>query len=637
MAKVKSKQKYNKPLTNRKNYFSEGGKTDLMGSIGQIGMAAASDISNMINNIQSKDITQKADNLISNINSNQLGVQSSNDSFDALSNDWANTANINHVTAQQMGASNFGQGFGQAFAAGNKGFAAGSGLGPIGAAASAIGSTVTSIIGTVGRNRRAKKEAARINEAIDYANDFNQKSLVNRATNLIDQQAAGLEANYAAFGGDLQTHGANFDTGLTLIGNGGTHEANPYEGVPMGVDQEGTPNLVEEGEVIFNGYVYSKRVKVPKAVRNKYKLRGNKPLTFADAALQISKEAEERPNDPISKNGLYALLGELASVQETIRQRKTRNQFKLGGQVNKFDDGGTSYPDDLLQNSQTAEQEETPPIIVPPTRPSGGIPSLVGNNTLTPPDRISTMTVSPNKDQNSTMPNFNSVLRYAPALGAAIGLGTSLFSKPDESSANAILEASKSAGQYSPISFNTIGNYLSYNPFDVEAAANQANAESAAARRAIMNTSGGNRAQAMAGVLAADNNALNKLGILRREAAQDNLKQRQITEEFNRGTNQFNSEGLFKADAANQSSRINAGNTYLSGVTQAEAIRQNAKLAREQSISANLSGLFNSLGNLGSEDVARQQYKWLYDNGYVRPHKSKFGGKIKRRKQGLTY
>ena len=47
------------------------------------------------------------------------------------------------------------------------------------------------------------------------------------------------------------THGANFDTGLTLIGNGGTHEENPNEGVPMGMDSEGIPNLVEEDEVIM--------------------------------------------------------------------------------------------------------------------------------------------------------------------------------------------------------------------------------------------------------------------------------------------------------------------------------------------------------------------------------------------------
>ena len=107
-------------------------------------------------------------------------------------------------------------------------------------------------------------------------------------------------SKWHAFGGDLMTHGANFDTGVTLIGNGDTHENNPYEGVPMGVDPEGTPNLVEEGEVIYKDYVFSKRLKVPQAVRNKYKLRGNKSMSFADAAMQLSKESEERPNDPIS-------------------------------------------------------------------------------------------------------------------------------------------------------------------------------------------------------------------------------------------------------------------------------------------------------------------------------------------------
>jgi len=77
----------------------------------------------------------------------------------------------------------------------------------------------------------------------------------------------------------------------------------------MGVDSEGVPNLVEEGEAIFNDYVFSKRLKVPKMIRNKYKLDG--PISFADAAIKLSKESEERPNDPISKNGLDALLGEL--------------------------------------------------------------------------------------------------------------------------------------------------------------------------------------------------------------------------------------------------------------------------------------------------------------------------------------
>lgn len=92
-------------------------------------------------------------------------------------------------------------------------------------------------------------------------------------------------SKWHAFGGDLMTHGADFDTGLILVGNGGTHEENPNEGVPMGMDSEGIPNLVEEGEVIFNDYVFSNRSRVPKEVRKRYKLRGTKPLTFAEAAL----------------------------------------------------------------------------------------------------------------------------------------------------------------------------------------------------------------------------------------------------------------------------------------------------------------------------------------------------------------
>lgn len=43
------------------------------------------------------------------------------------------------------------------------------------------------------------------------------------ATDLVGNEIQVLN-NMKAFGGDLMTHGANFDTGLTLVGNGGTHE-----------------------------------------------------------------------------------------------------------------------------------------------------------------------------------------------------------------------------------------------------------------------------------------------------------------------------------------------------------------------------------------------------------------------------
>ena len=57
----------------------------------------------------------------------------------------------------------------------------------------------------------------------------------------------------------------------------------------------------------------------------------------------------------------------------------------------------------------------------------------------------------------------------------------------------------------------------------------------------------------MAGILASNNNALNQLGVLRRGAAEDNRRHMREVEEFNRGTNMFNSEGKFKADSANLS------------------------------------------------------------------------------------
>ena len=79
-----------------------------------------------------------------------------------------------------------------------------------------------------------------------------------------------------AFGGPLHTHGADWTNGITIIDNGGSHESNPFEGVPMGIAPDGRPNLVEEGEVIFNDYVFSNRLRVPKAVREKYKLRGQR-------------------------------------------------------------------------------------------------------------------------------------------------------------------------------------------------------------------------------------------------------------------------------------------------------------------------------------------------------------------------
>jgi len=120
----------------------------------------------------------------------------------------------------------------------------------------------------------------------------------------------------------LQSHGTNWDTGVRNINTGSTHEENPNDGVQMGVDNEGVPNLVEEGEVVWNNYVFSNRIEVPKEIKQMFGIRGKKVVTFADVAKHLEKESKERPNDPISKNGLNDNMSLLAAKQDEVKKLK---------------------------------------------------------------------------------------------------------------------------------------------------------------------------------------------------------------------------------------------------------------------------------------------------------------------------
>ena len=515
-----------------------------------------------------------------------------------------------------------------------------------------------------------------------------------------------------AFGGDLNTYGGTYNGGLEYINNGHSHSENPYGGVPMGSDRNGTPNLVEEGETIWNDYVFSNRLKVPETLTDKYKL--SKDITFAEASKKLGKEIAETPNDSISKRTFNFFMQDLQQSQEEVKSKKELSKVKR--QFNKLspqeqlgilNSGPIQGDNTLLANSnnepqQFAEGGDTDRNWlfdnmwegVPKYQNSylkGNIPYYQGkisnkgysvkdientNNyknftkyALTLPDTHSYWQTLSNKtgkdvtylknnyerlrndgklgwvhrtplyntDYNIKVPDLETpqqraqelntmiqdfptrepriyqeeenndllptYLRYAPIVGSAIGTISSLLSKPDESSANAILTAAREAGQYIPISFNPIGDYITYNPFDRDYYINKLNAESGAARRAIINQSSGNRGNAMAGILAADYNAQNQLGALARQAEEYNLAQRQKVAEFNRGTNMFNTEGIFKADAANQAAKMQVRNTLLQGTMQAERLRQAARQQLAAERSANLTNLFNNLGNIGRENM----------------------------------
>lgn len=169
--------------------------------------------------------------------------------------------------------------------------------------------------------------------AIDY--DFMSDYLLSkdRATKVKDKMPNNVFGSLAnapifALGGDIQNHGADFTTGLTEINAGNTHEENPYDGVQVGISTEnGQPNLVEEGETIFNDYVFSDRINADAKTRQKFHLGKKTKISYANISKKLQKESLERPNDPISQAALRRQMQSLAEEQE--RQKSEMQAQKM--------------------------------------------------------------------------------------------------------------------------------------------------------------------------------------------------------------------------------------------------------------------------------------------------------------------
>ena len=586
-----------------------------------------------------------------------------------------------------------------------------------------------------GKFNATKKRTGKTTEELTHS-----KNPLTRKRAIFSQNASHWKH---AFGGHLNTNGSDFMTGLTYIDNGDTHENNPYEGVPMGADSEGTPNLVEQGEVIFNDYVYSNRLQVPKAVRKKYKLRDN--MTFADAVKYLTKSYEERPNDSISRDTSMEVLADLANVQEAERANKEYNLYTnksaYGGKINRFDDGGDTKETDFnwnnlgetpLWNNLLEHPNQSNSTIFNNTwmptaiNPYKGVPNYYGYdkpfwmndkgeynkeyidfinnvynvdmfkkhlkdqfnwydnateeqkkspryaaiqnfidtspewyenrntiddwaisddlfntakklaldkntgimhvgdmfaqykrgkaNNLMPNglfpnnlnDRIKTPDLIKNAGKEEPplyLGRSNEALRYAPAIGlgaAVISDALGITNNPEYENAARIEAASKA--DYKPVGFERLGNYLKYKPFDTDYLLNRMDADAAASRRAIANQSAGNRGAAIAGILASDYNTIGRLGEAKIAADKENFARRAQVEEFNRATNQYNSQGALQADIANQGAYANALGRRLTGLTTAAQMRQGIKDAAEANRAANISEFLSALGDIGYEN-----------------------------------
>lgn len=390
---------------------------------------------------------------------------------------------------------------------------------------------------------------------------------------------------------NIGQHGGDFSNGVTIIGNGGTHEENPMEGVPMGIAPDGTPNLVEQGEVKFNNYVFSNRLFATGGLLAAHNLPATyADHSFADIAERLSRESSERPNDPISKRGLMSAMTRLQQAQEQLRAEEQNKKYAKGGHL--FSRGGPAGINPDLYD------EEDDYLIVPTGSKITGNPSAYDDTGYQTPV-ITTDEDVP--DTSSRQGKGLTWLRYAPAVGAGIGVLTDAFgwtNKPDYGNADLVGSA---VDNLTNVESTPIGNYLTYRPLDRNYYINKLNAQAGATRRAIVNQSGGNRATALAGLLAADYNAQNTLGNLARQAEEYNFNQRKEVEAFNRGTNQFNSEMGLKAAIANKEN----DKLRLQARIQQAQLRDQADARSSAGRAANLTNLFNSLGDIGREEFSR--------------------------------
>lgn len=451
-----------------------------------------------------------------------------------------------------------------------------------------------------------------------------------------------------AFGGELGTNGTDWTNGVTIFGEGGTHEENPNQGIPQGVDQNGVPNLVEEGEVKYRDYIFSNRLKADKEILemvglpNKYK--GKK---YSDLAERASKESEERPNDPISKAGLEDSMLRLQVAQEVQRAKKKGNKFSKGGRL--FDAGGFRFRQDVPGSNQFVTNNRDGsvgvtigsypigvpsfgnyrviPMEAPVTRraaEAGIAESILGStpsnrdiaNTLMAtygaegigqgglpiediPEIRSAAIQSIASDEGSALPTY---MRYAPALGGALGaLAATLtpVDAPDYRNADSIIRSRRSVG-YTPLT-----QKLTYRPFDREFYQNKLNAQAGATRRAIANASNGNRGTLIAGLTAADYNAQNQMGDLFRQAEEYNQAQRERVAGFNRQTDQANAQMGIQTGMFNSQMRQQAA-SEAARMRMIENQRYRAdRAAKRDAIAANLTNFLESLGGIGEENYWR--------------------------------
>lgn len=160
----------------------------------------------------------------------------------------------------------------------------------------------------------------------------------------------------------FDTNGGHYEPlGYMRVNAGGSHEENPNGGVQVGMDEEGTPNLLEEGEPVYNDYVYSDNITADEEILKKHnvptKYAGKLYSKIADSYVD---EAAEMPIDPIANNGLNAMLVRLADAQE--EQKEIQKQQELEEELANLSPEELEELEAILSEQNAAMPQEEYPV-----------------------------------------------------------------------------------------------------------------------------------------------------------------------------------------------------------------------------------------------------------------------------------
>ena len=508
-----------------------------------------------------------------------------------------------------------------------QGGAGGASAGPWGAVAGAAAGLIGGIGGIIGGFAKAKKKSAEMNEAAKKANLAQAQTLTAKAGALdqaADQRAL---AAYAAYGGGINTPKfSDFPSEITEFNTGGSHEENPYDGIPQGIAPDGLPNLVEEGEVKYDNYIFSDRLMLNKNDKKKYKFLKGK--TYADAAKAIKRELgiDERPNDLIAKADLEEHLNILSTLQEEERAKRglrgeNRMMYKNGGHVfNGRKSTITSYMDEGFTRQEARQAYKL-----------GVDPWDLYDPTLSDDN----MRIGTNRFGDSS-----SWLQAAPAIGSAVGLISNLFDKPTYEHTKRLTQPEKPV---TPITYTPTHQDIRLDRFDTNYHANKLAAQAGATRRAIREQTSSNPYASTAALLSADANAQSQMGDLYRKAAEYNQGVALQEAQFNEAGRRADAEGLFKAASANATLRDKALSRQAEKDIYAARLNMAEDQAWDAANSANMTGLFDNLGAMGKEkkDMALATMKSLIEKGNLEETRKiaeqfglvfKYGGKLKKKK-----